>query len=93
MAFLRPELERAIEDLKGILKQNEDTRKEIENLRDQLFSGCSIKESRRSIDQGDNIRILTMLSVLFLPLSFVTVSCFLLLHRRLLREAERAFPN
>lgn len=74
MALLRRELEKAVAELGDVLKRNERTRKEIENLRDQLFSGSSIKESRRAIDQGDNIRILTMISMIFLPLTFVTVS-------------------
>lgn len=78
MAVLRRELDKVVSDLGEVLKRNERTRKEIENLRDQLFSGSSIKESRRAIDQGDNIRILTMISMLFLPLTFVTVSLFIL---------------
>ncbi|KAL7951383.1 hypothetical protein V8C42DRAFT_303963 [Trichoderma barbatum] len=72
MAVMRRELDKVVSDLGEVLKRNERTRKEIENLRDQLFSGSSIKESRRAIDQGDNIRILTMISMLFLPLTFVT---------------------
>lgn len=74
MALLRRELDKVVSELDDVQKRNERTRKEIENLRDQLFSGSSIKESRRAIDQGDNIRILTMISMLFLPLTFVTVS-------------------
>jgi hypothetical protein len=74
MAILRRELEKVVTELGEVLKRNERTRKEIENLRDQLFSGSSIKESRRAIDQGDNIRVLTMISMIFLPLTFVTVS-------------------
>lgn len=74
MALLRRELEKVVNELVEVLKRNERTRKEIENLRDQLFSGSSIKESRRAIDQGDNIRILTLISQIFLPLTFVTVS-------------------
>lgn len=73
MALLRRELDKVVAELGEVLKRNERTRKEIENLRDQLFSGSSIKESRRAIDQGDNIRILTMISMIFLPLTFVTV--------------------
>ncbi|KAG9251223.1 uncharacterized protein F5Z01DRAFT_300937 [Emericellopsis atlantica] len=72
MGLLRKELEKVVSDLGEVLNRNERTRKEIENLRDQLFSGSSIKESRRAIDQGDNIRILTMISMIFLPLTFVT---------------------
>lgn len=73
MGVLRRELDKVVSDLGDVQKRNERTRKEIENLRDQLFSGSSIKESRRAIDQGDNIRILTMISMIFLPLTFVTV--------------------
>ncbi|KAF7531639.1 hypothetical protein G7Z17_g13714 [Cylindrodendrum hubeiense] len=72
MANLRRELDKVVRELGEVLKRNERTRKEIENLRDQLFSGSSIKESRRAIEQGDNIRILTMISMIFLPLTFVT---------------------
>ncbi|KAF5022121.1 hypothetical protein F66182_5824 [Fusarium sp. NRRL 66182] len=72
MANLRRELDKVVQELTDVLKRNERTRKEIENLRDQLFSGSSIKESRRAIDQGDNIRILTTISMIFLPLTFVT---------------------
>lgn len=73
MAVLRRELDKVVSELGEVLKRNERTRQEIENLRDQLFSGSSIKESRRAVDQGDNIRILTMISMIFLPLTFVTV--------------------
>ncbi|KAJ6441218.1 NADPH oxidase [Purpureocillium lavendulum] len=72
MAVLRRELDKVVAELAEVLRRNERTRKEIENLRDQLFSGSSIKESRRAIDQGDNIQILTMISMVFLPLTFVT---------------------
>ncbi|RGP80386.1 hypothetical protein FLONG3_1535 [Fusarium longipes] len=72
MATVRRELDKVVQELTEVLKRNERTRKEIENLRDQLFSGSSIKESRRAIEQGDNIRILTMISMIFLPLTFVT---------------------
>src|SRR5688572_15548378 len=73
MAVLRRELEKTVSELGEVLKRNERTRKEIENLRDQLFSGTSIRESRRAIDQGDNIRILTCASMVFLPATFVVV--------------------
>ncbi|KAI5462323.1 cora-like Mg2+ transporter protein-domain-containing protein [Mariannaea sp. PMI_226] len=72
MNTLRRELDKVVRELGEVLKRNERTRKEIENLRDQLFSGSSIKESRRAIEQGDNIQILTLISMIFLPLTFVT---------------------
>ncbi|KAF9873510.1 GTPase-activator protein for ras-like GTPase containing protein [Colletotrichum karsti] len=71
MALLRLDLERACRDLEAVHRKNAQTRKEIENLRDQLFSGSSIKESRRAIEQGDNIEVLTLGSMVFLPLTFV----------------------
>ncbi|KAK6065700.1 CorA Mg2+ transport-like protein [Seiridium cupressi] len=69
---LRHELEAAVSMLHHIYAKNEATRQEIKSLRDQLFSGSSVKESRRAIEQGDNIKILTSLSMIFLPLTFVT---------------------
>ena len=73
MAVLRRELDKVVGELGEVLNSNVRTRKEIENLRDQLFNGSSIKESRKAVDQGDNILILTMISMIFLPLTFVTV--------------------
>ena len=73
MAVLRGELERAVEELEDVRRRNETTRKEVVSLREQLFSGSSIKESRKAIEQGDNIKILTSISMIFLPLTFVTV--------------------
>lgn len=74
MGALRQELDREVKNLEIVRKRNEKTRDEISSLREQLFSGSSVKESRRAIEQGDNIKILTVVSMLFLPLTFVTVS-------------------
>ncbi|KAK3346739.1 hypothetical protein B0T25DRAFT_592806 [Lasiosphaeria hispida] len=74
MEVLRQELEAAMRDLQEVYDKNERTRTEIRSLREQLFSGSSVKESRRAIEQGDNIKILTSVSMIFLPLTFVTVS-------------------
>ena len=74
LASLRADLDRVLADLWAVYLKNEETRREIQSLREQLFSGSSIMESRRAIEQGDNIRILTLSSMVFLPLTFVTVS-------------------
>jgi len=65
--------------LKGIVDENEDRRKEIRMLRDNLFSGTSVLESRKSVEQteitvaqGHNIKLLTLVNMFFLPLTFVT---------------------
>ncbi|KAL8376027.1 hypothetical protein RB595_007235 [Gaeumannomyces hyphopodioides] len=72
MAALREELKRTMHELWAVHHRNEALRKEIKSLREQLFSGSSVKESRRAIEQGDNIKILTSVSMIFLPLTFVT---------------------
>ncbi|KAL2023739.1 hypothetical protein VTK56DRAFT_1453 [Thermocarpiscus australiensis] len=71
MDVLRQELESAVGELQQTHDKNEATRTEIRSLREQLFSGSSVKESRRAIEQGDNIKILTSVSMIFLPLTFV----------------------
>ncbi len=71
MDVLRQELEAAVADLQVTHDKNELTRTEIRSLREQLFSGSSVKESRRGVEQGDNIKILTSVSMVFLPLTFV----------------------
>ncbi len=71
---LRHDLETAIAELEDIKILNQQTRQEIKDLRDQLFHGSSVKESRRAIEQGDNIKALTIVTMMFLPLTFVTVS-------------------
>jgi hypothetical protein len=73
MDVLRQELESAVGELQHMHDKNETTRTEIRSLREQLFSGSSVKESRRAIEQGDNIKILTSVSMIFLPLTFVVV--------------------
>ncbi|KAK4179373.1 hypothetical protein QBC36DRAFT_363182 [Triangularia setosa] len=69
--ILRQDLEQAITELKVVYDKNEGTRTEIRSLREQLFSGSSVKESRRAIEQGKNIKLLTSVSMIFLPLTFV----------------------
>jgi hypothetical protein len=66
-------VESAVADLQAVHDKNEGTRTEIRSLREQLFSGSSVKESRRGVEQGDNIKILTSVSMIFLPLTFVVV--------------------
>ncbi|RDW67859.1 hypothetical protein BP6252_09255 [Coleophoma cylindrospora] len=67
MGFLKKEFDREIEKLKVIADENNERRKEIRTLRDQLFSGTSVLESRKSVEmtsitiqQGHNIKLLTL---------------------------------
>lgn len=79
MASLKRDFESEIQALKIIVQENDDRMKDIKNLRDNLFSGTSVLESRKSVEQteitvsqGHNIKLLTLVNMFFLPLTFVT---------------------
>lgn len=71
IASLRRKLEGEINQLEGMADSIDDTRKNIRELRDQLFSGTSVMESRKYVQmsgvtilQGHNIKLLTLVSYL-----------------------------
>ena len=72
MNELKREIDRTVEDLREVMGKHERTRKEIASLREQL-SAAQLRESRMAVKQGDNIKVLTGVSMIFLPLTFVTV--------------------
>lgn len=79
MESIRKEIELEICGLEKIDHENDEKMKEIKALREHLFSGTSVFESRRAIQQqaitvtqGNNIKVLTLVTIFFLPLTFVT---------------------
>lgn len=62
----------AIEELRTRLSHIRSKREEVTNLRDGLFSTSQLLDSRISVRQNDNIKLLTYINLLFLPLSFCT---------------------
>ena len=69
MHSLKKDFEKEIKGLEKLHEENDDLRKEIRTLRDQLFSGTSVLESRKSVElsavtilQGHNIKLLTLVS-------------------------------
>lgn len=79
MAALKTEFETEILRLRNVIDENNARRVEIGELREDLFTGTSIQESRKSVtatettvQQGHNIKVLTLVSIFFLPLTFVT---------------------
>lgn len=79
MSKVRKLFDIEISNMNDMIEENSRQRKTIQSLRDQLFSGTSVLESRRSVEgtyitvqQGHNIKILTLVSMVFLPLTFVT---------------------
>ena len=79
MANLRKQFDQEIKQLEHVLALNVAEQRDIKSLRDQLFSGTSVRESRVAVkqaqitvQQGFNIKLLTLVSIFFLPLTFVT---------------------
>ncbi|KAK3052503.1 hypothetical protein LTR09_006357 [Extremus antarcticus] len=67
MAGLREEFNIMLGRLRKLIEENNDRRREIQDLREDLFTGTSIQESRKSVNatettvqQGYNIKLLTM---------------------------------
>lgn len=74
LAGIRHELDWSISRLKALIKSNEKLKQEIDNFTEQLYRGSAVRENRVVVEQGENIKILTAVSMLFHPLTFVTVS-------------------
>jgi hypothetical protein len=62
---------RAIEEVAIGLREK---RQDAMDLRDGLFSASAVIESRASTRLGENVKLLTFVSIFFLPLSFCMVS-------------------
>jgi Mg2+ and Co2+ transporter CorA len=79
MVHTRHLFEKEIRQLENVYKTFQLQQKEIRGLREWLFSGTSVLESREAVnqakitvDQGYNIRLLTLVTLFYLPLTFVT---------------------
>ncbi|KAK4938404.1 hypothetical protein LTR10_021121 [Elasticomyces elasticus] len=73
------QFEKEIVRLEEVLTMFQQQQKEIRGLREWLFSGTSVLESREAVnmakiavEQGYNIRLLTLVTLFYLPLTFVT---------------------
>ncbi|KAI9776734.1 MAG: hypothetical protein M1839_009378 [Geoglossum umbratile] len=71
VALLR-DVERQIEQLGEMVRTNNTRQEEIRALRDGLFNASAVLEARTTVAQGQNIRILTIVSMIFLPIGFCT---------------------
>ncbi len=64
--------EKEIRALRNVLKKCNSDQKHITRQREWLFSGTSVLESRSAPKQDYNIKLLTVVTIIFLPLMFVT---------------------
>ena len=64
----------ALTKLEALRVRFTQKREEAVALRDGLFNASAVMESRMSTKLGENIKLLTFVSIFFLPLSFCTVS-------------------
>ncbi|KIW93125.1 uncharacterized protein Z519_05730 [Cladophialophora bantiana CBS 173.52] len=79
LVHTRRQFEKEVGQLEEVLGIFQEQQKQIKNLREWLFSGSSILESREAVsmakitvEQGWNIRLLTLVTLFYLPLSYVT---------------------
>ncbi|KAF2119694.1 hypothetical protein BDV96DRAFT_486430 [Lophiotrema nucula] len=79
LRLLRLQFEREMRELRTLMRENNERREEIASLQNHLFSGTSIQESRKSVElsditvqQGRNIKLLTLVNLFFMPLTFTT---------------------
>lgn len=79
LVHTRRQFEKEISQLEEVFRTFQDQQKQIKNLREWLFSGTSVLESREAVsmakitvEQGYNIRLLTLVTLFYLPLSYVT---------------------
>ncbi|KAF8251251.1 hypothetical protein K440DRAFT_615862 [Wilcoxina mikolae CBS 423.85] len=73
--FSQEEQERVLKshitEFRAIGERIERKRQEIQGLSDGLFSASSVIEARLAADQNSNIRMLTLVTIAYLPLSFI----------------------
>ena len=79
MNHTRKQFDVVITDLENVQGFIAKQQKEIKSLREWLFSGTSVQESRQAVkqalitvEQGYNVKLLTLVTIFFLPLMFVT---------------------
>ncbi|PVH95440.1 hypothetical protein DM02DRAFT_645322 [Periconia macrospinosa] len=66
LRLLGLQFEREMKELRILQKKNNNSRHEIESLKEHLFSGSSINESRKSLELSRNIKLLTIVNIFFL---------------------------
>lgn len=69
-------IESATDKLRDKIQWIRKKQLQVLRLREGLFNVTSMLDTTRAIDQGENIKSQSYVTILFLPLSFCTVSTF-----------------
>ncbi|KAF7122253.1 hypothetical protein CNMCM5793_000210 [Aspergillus hiratsukae] len=67
---LVPHVEDQVTRLEALKSRLEDMRAQIDTLRNGLFNASAVIESRAATELGENVKLLTYISIVYLPLSF-----------------------
>ncbi|RHZ64671.1 hypothetical protein CDV55_104808 [Aspergillus turcosus] len=70
LANLVPQVEDQVARLEALKSRLEDMRAQIDTLRNGLFYASAVIESRSATELGENVKLLTYISIVYLPLSF-----------------------
>ncbi|KAF4153907.1 hypothetical protein CNMCM6069_000175 [Aspergillus lentulus] len=70
LANLVPQVEDQIARLEALKSRLENMRSQIDTLRNGLFNASAVIESRAATELGENVKLLTYISIVYLPLSF-----------------------
>jgi hypothetical protein len=67
----RKELGYEVSQLQSVRSWNSRLQGDIDALKNQLFTGLAVEESRKAVDSSNALNRLTILAFFFLPLSLV----------------------
>jgi hypothetical protein len=72
LALRIQDIDDAIQELEAKVTRIRKRMEEVKDLRTGLISASALFDSRTAVRQGENIRLLTYITILFFPLSFAT---------------------
>ena len=75
MLSIRSDFEFEITQLQTLRHSNGRLQDSVHALRNQVFTGLALEESKESVRQGNSIKFFTIVTIIFLPLSFLTSVC------------------
>lgn len=75
MQSIRKEIDYEISQLQSVRSWNSRLQGDIDALRNQLFTGLAVDESRNAVDSSKAMKTLSILTLFYLPATFVSTVC------------------